>query len=51
MRRVGLLEPEKMPEVNPDTDILGFRKKTDPEKTEETKKRKPRGTTDEVSDI
>lgn len=51
MRRVGLIEPEKMPEVNPDTDILGFRKKTDPEKAEETKKRKPRGTTDEVSDI
>ena len=51
MRRVGLLEPEKMPEVNPGTDILGFRKKVELEKPEETKKRKPRGTTDEVSDI
>lgn len=50
MRRVGLIEPE-VSEISPDTDILGFRKKADPEKSEETKKRKPRGTTDEVSDI
>lgn len=51
MRRVGLIEPE-VPELSQNTDILGFRrKKEDQEKPEETKKRKPRGTTDEVSDI
>lgn len=51
MRRVGLIEPE-VPEISQNTDILGFRrKKAEPEKPEETKKRKPKGTADEVSDI
>ena len=51
MRRVGLIEPE-VPEISPNVDILSSRrKKADPKKTEETKKRKPKGTADEVSDI
>lgn len=51
MRRVGLIEPEEMTEIKPETDILGFRKKTDLEKPEEPKKRKTRGAADEVSDV
>ena len=50
MRRVGLIEPEEISEI-PEPDILGFRKKAKPEKDEEPKKRKTRGTTDEVSDV
>ena len=51
MRRVGLIEPKEMSEIKTETDILGIQKKADPEKPEEPKKRKARGTTDEVSDV
>lgn len=47
MRRVGLLEPDKAPEV--DT-LIGFKRKNEPEK-DETKKRKPREKADEISDV